>query len=162
MVWRRRFLCGAPMRSLRVSHSPDGAQGSRGRLQGGFQHSWRNRTPGNQLTAETPAKGCWPESRRPMVDNYQCGQGRQCRSALSQEIVSQAQNVTPFWKQNLGKGFLSIFGLLTPTKSLCHPPPPFSEASGLGLFCCSKRKQLRALLTMTFWLMATREGQFLP
>lgn len=125
------------------------------RSQGGIQYSWCNKTTGNQLTAWKPEEGWWPKDRPPVVNNYQCGQGRQCRSALSQEIVLPAQTVNPFWKQNLGKGFLSIFGQMT-TWLPCNSPwflrqlvlastsPPQENGSG-------------AFSTLTFWLMITQE-----
>lgn len=127
------------------------------RSEGGMQYSWCNRTTGNQLTAWKPEEGWWPKDRPPAVNNYQCGLGWQCRSALSQQIVPPVQTVNPFWKQNLGKGFLSIFGQMT-TWPPCNSPW-FRETAGLGFHLPSTRKWLRGLFNLDLLVGdRTREG----
>lgn len=73
MVLWREYLLGVFVGLLGVICSLEHAQGSSSGSQGGFQHSWCNRTAGNQLAGRKPEKGCWPGSRRPVVDNYSVG-----------------------------------------------------------------------------------------
>lgn len=104
--------------------------------QGGIQYRWGNRTAGDPLTGWKPEEARGQGAGTPGANNYRRGRARRCRSALGQDRALQVHKVTPFWKQNPGKGFPSIFGW--PTTCLPRNSPRVSETAGLGFHLPSK------------------------